>query len=122
MSAKRRSTHAKLATSSLARSQKPRISSLSAAFSASSELLGLNNEAPSLKRKNISATIAADVKRFCHQIKNGQGFRYTQAGLPSLCLASSRIQFSGHTGTRHSGKWHLGDNPEAYRSTTASTR
>src|SRR5262245_51719242 len=50
---------------------------LSAAFSASSRLLGLNNDAPRLKRKNISATIAADVKRFCHQIKNGQGFRYT---------------------------------------------
>src|SRR5262249_30887724 len=36
-------------------------------------------EAPRLKRKNISATIAADVKRFCHQIKKGQGFWYAQA-------------------------------------------
>jgi hypothetical protein len=35
-------------------------------------------------RRNISATIAADVKRFCHQIKNGQGFRYTQ---PATLLA-----------------------------------
>src|SRR5262245_50946303 len=44
------------------------------AFSASSELLGLNNDAPRLKRKNISATIAADVKRFCHQIKKRTRF------------------------------------------------
>src|SRR5262245_65359702 len=62
---------------------------LSAAFSASSQLLGLNNDAPRLKRKNISATIAADVKRFCHQVKNGQGFRYTQGAsgshLAPLC-------------------------------------
>src|SRR5262249_44194919 len=59
---------------------------LSAAFSASSQLLGLNNDAPRLKRKNISATIAADVKRFCHQIKNGQGFRYTQRHQASWIL------------------------------------
>src|SRR5215467_9934769 len=63
---------------------------LSAAFSASSQLLGLNNDAPRLKRKNISATIAADVKRFCHQIKNGQGFRYTQLFGREVCPLSAR--------------------------------
>jgi hypothetical protein len=43
-------------------------------FSASNQLLGLNNDAPRRKRKNISATIAADVKRFCHQIKTDKVF------------------------------------------------
>src|SRR5215471_4557084 len=49
-------------------------SCLSAAFSAASRLLGLKNEAPRFKRKNISATITADVKRFCHQIKTDEVF------------------------------------------------
>ena len=35
---------------------------LSAAFSASSQLLGLKNDATKFKRKNINAAIAADVK------------------------------------------------------------
>ena len=47
---------------------------LAAAFSASSQLLGLKSDAPRFKRKNISATIAADVKRFCHQIKTADVF------------------------------------------------
>ena len=34
-----------------------------------SRLLGLKGEAIRFKNRNISATIAADVKRFCHQIK-----------------------------------------------------
>src|SRR5262245_38701372 len=42
---------------------------LRAAFSASSRLLGLKGEATRLKTKNISATIVADDKRFCHKIK-----------------------------------------------------
>jgi hypothetical protein len=37
-------------------------------------VLGLKNEAPRFKRKNISAAIAADVKRFCHQIKTDEVF------------------------------------------------
>src|SRR6266487_3128544 len=49
---------------------------LNAAFSASSRLLDLKSEAPRFKRRNISAAIAADVKRFCQS--NGRGFRYTQ--------------------------------------------
>ena len=65
---------------------------LSAAFSASSQLSGLNNDAPRFKRKNISATIAADVKRFCHQIKNGQGFRYAQSMTPACIGHSAREQ------------------------------
>jgi hypothetical protein len=48
------------------------------AFSASSRLSGLKSEAAKFKRTNISAAIAADVKRFCHQIK--------------------RTRFSAHTG------------------------
>src|SRR5262245_50758277 len=51
---------------------------LSAAFSASSGLFGLKGEATRFKRKNISSTIVADVKRFGHQIK--------------------RTRFSAHTG------------------------
>src|ERR1700720_946803 len=47
---------------------------LSAAFSASSRLLGLKIEAPSFKRKNISATIVVDVKRFCRQLKTDEVF------------------------------------------------
>src|SRR5262245_52687089 len=66
---------------------------LSAAFSASSQLLGLNNDAPRFKRKNISATIAADVKRFCHQIKNGQGFRYAHV----MTYGNSIILFTPST-------------------------
>src|SRR5262249_60061668 len=66
---------------------------LSAAFSASTQLLGLNNDAPRLKRKNISATIAADVKRFCHQVKNGQGFRYTQGSARSRAAQPSLLTF-----------------------------
>src|ERR1700687_3291128 len=42
---------------------------LSAAFSASSWLLGLKSEATRVKSKTISAAIAVDVKRFCRQIK-----------------------------------------------------
>src|SRR5262249_8564397 len=42
---------------------------LRAAFSASSRLLGLKGEAPRFNRKNISAIIAADVRRFGHPIK-----------------------------------------------------
>jgi hypothetical protein len=51
---------------------------LSAAFSASSRLLGLKCEATRFKKRNISATIVADVKRFGHPIK--------------------RMRFSAHTG------------------------
>jgi hypothetical protein len=36
--------------------------------------LGLKSEAARFKRKNISATITADVKRFCHQIKTDEVF------------------------------------------------
>jgi hypothetical protein len=36
--------------------------------------LGLKNEAARFKRRNISAAIAADVKRFCHQIKTDESF------------------------------------------------
>jgi len=32
------------------------------------QLLGLKSDAPRFKRKKISATIVADIKRFCHQI------------------------------------------------------
>src|SRR5215831_19646752 len=42
---------------------------LSAAFSASSRLLGLKGEATRFNRKNISAIIAANVRRFGHPIK-----------------------------------------------------
>src|SRR5262249_45137361 len=49
---------------------------LSAAFSASSQLLDLNNDAPRFKRKNISVTIAGGVKPFCHQSKTDKVFRY----------------------------------------------
>src|ERR1700730_8289986 len=45
---------------------------LSAAFSASSRLLGLKIEEHRFKRKNISATIVVDVKRFCRQIKTDE--------------------------------------------------
>jgi hypothetical protein len=47
---------------------------LNAAFSAASRLLGLKIEAPRFKRKNISAAIAANVKRFCQQIKTDEVF------------------------------------------------
>src|SRR3984893_14357017 len=47
---------------------------LSAAFSASSRHLGLKIEAPRFKRKNITATIVVDVKRFCRQIKTDEVF------------------------------------------------
>jgi len=53
---------------------------LSTAFSASSRLLGLKGEATRFNRKNISAIIAADVRRFGHPIK--------------------RTWFSAHTATR----------------------
>src|SRR5260370_16924914 len=42
---------------------------LSAAFSASSRPLDLKSEAARFKRRNISAPIAASVKRFCSHIK-----------------------------------------------------
>jgi len=63
---------------------------LSAAFSASSRLLGLNAEATRFKRKNISATIVADDKRFYHRIKTDDVFdthRYPQetSDRPRLC-------------------------------------
>src|SRR6266540_7251636 len=45
---------------------------LSAAFSASSRLMDLKGEAAKFKRSNISAAIAADVKRFCHQINTDE--------------------------------------------------
>jgi hypothetical protein len=60
---------------------------LSAAFSASSQLLGLKNDASRFKRKNISAAIAADVKRFCHEIKRDEVFgthRTPKAALDTL--------------------------------------
>jgi hypothetical protein len=41
----------------------------SRAFSASSRLFDLNGEANSVNKKHSSATIVADVKRFCHWIK-----------------------------------------------------
>jgi hypothetical protein len=47
---------------------------LSAAFFASSGLLDLKIEPPRLKRKNISAAITADVKRFYQQIKTDNVF------------------------------------------------
>ena len=47
---------------------------LSAAFSASSWLLGLRSEATKFKRKTISAAIAGDVKRFCRQTKTDEVF------------------------------------------------
>jgi hypothetical protein len=34
----------------------------------------LKGEAPRFKRRNISATIAAKVKRFCHRIKTNELF------------------------------------------------
>jgi hypothetical protein len=40
-------------------------------FSASSRLLDLKSEATKFKKRNISATIVADVMRFCHQINTG---------------------------------------------------
>jgi hypothetical protein len=54
---------------------------LSAAFSASSRLLDLKGEATRFKKRNISATIVAEVKRFCLQIK--------------------RTRFSVHTGRQN---------------------
>ena len=36
--------------------------------------MGLKIEAPRFKRKNISATIVVDVKRFCRQIKTDEVF------------------------------------------------
>src|SRR5262249_34584096 len=80
---------------------------LSAAFSASSRLLGLNNDAPRLKRKNISATIAADVKRFCHQIKNGQGFRYTQDRVLVFGKAHLRKILSSYAAYYNEVRTHL---------------
>jgi hypothetical protein len=62
---------------------KKRSPTLLATFSASSRLLGLKNEAPRFKRKNISAAIAADVKRFCHQIKRMR-FSVHKVGRASL--------------------------------------
>src|SRR5205807_2604028 len=47
---------------------------LSAAFSASSRLLGLKSAAARFRRRIISAAIATDVKRFCHQIKTDEVF------------------------------------------------
>jgi hypothetical protein len=41
----------------------------SAAFSASSRLFDLKIEASRFRKKNISAAIVADVKRFCYAIK-----------------------------------------------------
>jgi hypothetical protein len=43
---------------------------------------------PGPKRRNISATIIADVKRFCHEIKTDEVFR-THRAMPSG-LASTR--------------------------------
>jgi hypothetical protein len=43
-----------------------------AAFSASSRLLALKSEGTRLKKRNISATIVADVKRFSHQINTDE--------------------------------------------------
>jgi hypothetical protein len=47
---------------------------LSAAFSASSRLLDLKSEAARFTKRNISATIVADVKRFSHQINTDEVF------------------------------------------------
>src|SRR5258705_9881752 len=41
----------------------------SSAFSASSRLFDLNGEANRVRKKHNRAIIAADVRRFCHQIK-----------------------------------------------------
>jgi hypothetical protein len=47
-------------------------------FSASSRPLDLNGEAARFKWRIISATIAADVKRFWHQIKPDKAFQHTR--------------------------------------------
>src|SRR5260221_8728788 len=55
---------------------------LSAAFSASSRPLDLKSEAARFKRRNISAPIAADVKRFCRQIKRTRFSAHTPRSRP----------------------------------------
>src|SRR5215510_15821574 len=75
---------------------------LSAAFSASSRLMDLKIEPPRLKRKNISAAIAADVKRFYQQIKTDGRFRYTQVRRNTL----ARTWESSHRHLRITpGEW-----------------
>jgi hypothetical protein len=44
----------------------------------------LNGEANSLNKKHSSATIVADVKRFCHQIKRTKFSAHTTGLVPSL--------------------------------------
>jgi hypothetical protein len=43
-------------------------------FSASSRLFGLKGEANSARKKHRSATIVADVKRFCQAFKSDEVF------------------------------------------------
>jgi hypothetical protein len=47
-----------------------------AAFSASSRLFDLKIEASRFRKKNISAAIVADVKRFCYAIKADEVFMH----------------------------------------------
>jgi len=65
---------------------------LSAAFSASSRLFDLNSETNSLKRKQSSATIAVDVKRFYHQSNTDEVSVHTgiTADGERLCPAGNR--------------------------------
>src|SRR5207344_877 len=57
------------------------------AFSASSRLLDLKGEATRFKKRNISATIAAEVKRFCLQIKRT---RFSVHTAPEIAKSNDR--------------------------------
>src|SRR5215813_8273712 len=79
---------------------------LSTAFSASSRLLGLKGEATRFNRKNISAIIAADVRRFDRPIKRTWFSAHTPAGSEgegALCGPGAFPQGSAHWQDHASG-------------------
>jgi hypothetical protein len=63
-----------------------------AAFSASSPLFDLKGEASSVSKKQIRATIVADIRRFCHRIKSGWSFQYTQPAAEIEALVARSVR------------------------------
>src|SRR5258708_13200070 len=76
---------------------------LSEAFSASSRPLDLKSEAARFKRRNISAPIAADVKRFCRQIKRTRFSAHTPRSRPIHQHRARSRRSSGCSRTRPIG-------------------
>src|SRR5260370_12159283 len=76
---------------------------LSAAFSASSRPLDLKSEAARFKRRNISAPIAASVKRFCSHIKRTRFSAHTPRSRRSHQHRASSRRSAGCSRTRPIG-------------------